>query len=157
MRYSYIHALEILTKFAIKEGYKDISLDGDVSFIDWEPKSLNEPKKIKIEGNIDYEHQAYYFLHELGHHEIRKNWDKFKKKMPAAAIAEEKDNKIKKSMHTRRTSYIVSTIEEEIKAWDEALKLAKKLDIKINSKKWNALRTKCVMTYIRYYGMVNIK
>ena len=153
MRYSYITALDTLTKWAIKEGYKNISLDHyDVSYIDWEKKSLNEPKVIKIEGSYDYEHQTYLMLHELGHHVIRKDWDKFKQKLPAAATAEEKDTKKKENKHKRRTSYIVSALHEEFSAWDEGIKLAKKLNIKVNLNKWNRFKTKCLMGYIRYYG-----
>lgn len=153
MRYSYINALDTLTKWAIKEGYKNISLDyHDTSFIDWERKSLNEPKVIKIQHKYDYEHQTYLFLHEAGHHQIRKDWDDFKKKLPQAAFAEEKDTKTKTHKHKRRTSYVVSALEEEYLAWFYGLRLAKKLGIKINNSKWNALKNKCMMGYIRYYG-----
>ena len=54
--------------------------------------------------------------------------------------------------YKRRVTYSVSCMEEEFKAWDEGLKLAEKLDIKINIKKWNEFKSKCLIGYIRYYG-----
>lgn len=148
MRYSYINALATLTEWAHKEGF-NVSLDhNDISYIDWEIGSLNEPKIIKIEGKYNYEYQTYLMLHELGHHQIRKDWDKFKKKLPAAANAEEKDH----YKHRRTTSYIVSTIEEEYLAWERGYDLATKLGIKINPKKWEKFKTKNLMGYIKFYG-----
>jgi Zn-dependent peptidase ImmA (M78 family) len=39
----------------------------------------NTPNSIKIEGNLSYELQTYIFLHELGHHQLRKDWNEFHK------------------------------------------------------------------------------
>lgn len=152
-RYSYNKALEILTNFAIGEGYVDITFDHNgISFIDWDKDSLNTPKRIKIEGKYSKEFQVYLLLHELGHHQLRKNWGKFSKLLPVAAYAEhidlvEKDNKYK-----RRVTYIVSSMEEEFKAWEEGFKLGDKLGIKINSIKWNNFKAKCLISYIRYFA-----
>jgi hypothetical protein len=43
-------------------------------------------------------------------------------------------------------------IEEEYKAWDEGYKLGLSLEIRINKDNWNWIKTKCLMSYIRYYG-----
>ena len=49
--YDYASALEKLTQWSYAEGIEKIILDhNDISYIDWERKSLNFPKLIKIEG-----------------------------------------------------------------------------------------------------------
>ena len=150
MRYSYKKALVLLTEWANKEGYNDITLDHDgISFIDWERSTLNSPKKIKIEGKYNNEIKTYIFLHELGHHQLRKDWDKFKKKLPVAGHAEERhyDGRYK-----RRVAYTVSCMEEEFKAWEEGLKLGIRMGIKVKMENWNGLKSKCLMSYMRYYS-----
>ena len=59
----------------------------------------------------------------------------------------------KNGKYKRRVTYNVSCMEEEFKAWDEGLKLAEKLGIKVNVVKWNELRSKCLISYMRYYSV----
>lgn len=152
-RYSYTRALATLTEWAIKEGYKDITLDyHDVSQIDWQKNTLNIPKDIKIEGKYPIEMKVYFFLHELGHHQLRKDWTKFKKTLPASAHAEHFHFYRKVGKYKRRVTYTVSCMEEEFKAWEEGFKLAEKLGIRINMEKWTTLKAKCLISYMRYYG-----
>ena len=75
-RYSYKGALLVLEEFSLSEGYSvDLSYSG-ISHIHWLNNTLNSPNGIKISmGN--YEEQTYIFLHELGHHQLRKDWIKF--------------------------------------------------------------------------------
>lgn len=152
-RYSYTGALSKLTEWAIKQGYSDITLDHhDTSQIDWHRKTLNIPKDIKIEGKYPIELKCYLFLHELGHHQLRKDWSKFKKTLPASAHAEHFHFYRKVGKFKRRVTYTVSCMEEEFKAWDEGLKLAEKLGIRVNIEKWTMLKTKCLISYMRYYS-----
>jgi hypothetical protein len=157
-RYSYKKALGILTEWAYKEGYTDISFDhNDVSYIDWVKKSLNTPKVIKIEGKYSIEIKVYLLLHELGHHQLRKDWVKFRMMLPISANAEQvhffmKDSRLKKGL-----IYDVSCMEEEFKAWEEGFKLGVTLGIKINEKKWHEFKSKCLMSYMRHFSLKNIK
>jgi hypothetical protein len=152
-RYNYTKALGMLIEWANNEGIKDISLDhDDISYIDWERKSLNYPKLIKIEGKYTKEVQVYLMLHELGHYQIRKDWDVFSRLLPISYHAEntnffDKDNRL-----LRRTNYIVSSLEEEYLAWGEGKKLGLRMNIRINDERWYNLRSKCLMSYIRYYA-----
>ena len=149
MRYSYKRAKDILSDWANNEGFEEITFDHtDISFIDWERDSLNIPKKIKIQGKYNNETQVYIFLHELGHHQLRKSWNKFEIRLPILAYTEEHGDK----KDRRKISYIVSSMEEEFKAWEEGYKLGGKLGIKINRENWDKIRCKCLMGYIRYYG-----
>ena len=158
MRYSYKKAIQQLTEYAIREGYNDIELDyNDVSMIKWDKKSLSgiiiyEPKSIYIQGKYTLELKTYLMLHELGHHELRKDWDKFKKKFPAMAHAEHIHLKTKATKYKRRDTYVVSSLEEEFKAWDEGKKLGDKFGIKINMQKWIAFKSKCLKNYINYFA-----
>ena len=152
MRYSYTKALGTLTEWGIKQGY-DISFDHyESSEIDWKGYTLNEPNSIRIESRYPVELKVYLLLHELGHHQLRKNWDKFKKTLPVLAHAEHIHFVRNVGKYKRRVTYTVSCMEEEFKAWDEGYKLAEKLEIKINLKKWNEFKAKCLISYMRYYG-----
>lgn len=152
-RYSYTKALELLTAWATKQGYSDITVDyHDISQIDWVKNTLNTPKDIKIQGKYPIETKVYFFLHELGHHQLRKNWKKFSKTLPVLAHAEQIHFYRNEGKYKRRVTYTVSCMEEEFKAWDEGLKLAIKLGIKVNTEKWTQLKAKCLITYMRFYG-----
>lgn len=153
MRFSYKRALDDLTEYAIKEGYSEVVTDhNDISALYWDTNTLNEPIGIYIEGKHTWEIKVYLMLHELGHHELRKNWKKFEKRFPVIAKAEKAYylNGVKRYM--RRTDYIVGCLEEEYAAWDEALKLGNKFEIKINMTKWGAFKSKCLKGYINYYA-----
>jgi hypothetical protein len=153
MRYNYTQALGRLTEWAEKEGYTNIIFDhNDISQIDWKENTLNKPSEIKIQGKYPIEIKVYLLLHELGHHQLRKNWGKFTKKLPMAAEAEHIHFMSKDGKYKRRVTYTVSCMEEEFKAWEEGFKLADRLLIKINEKKWNELKAKCLIAYMRYYG-----
>lgn len=145
MSCDYEKSIKVLIQYAEQQGFKvDLNHD-DISEIKW--FELNKPKVIKIQSkNIEY--QVYEFLHELGHHELRKNWSEYKKVLPTVAYAES----VKPSKYKRRIGYYVSSLEEEYKAWDKGLELANQLDIKVKKIKWNTLKTKCLMSYIRYFG-----
>lgn len=152
-RYSYTKALDTLMEWATKQGYTNITLDHhDASQIDWKRNTLNIPKNIKIEGKYSIELKVYLFLHELGHHQLRKDWNKFKKTLPTLAHAEHLHFYRKVGKYKRRVTYTVSCMEEEFKAWDEGYMLAQKMGIRINNEKWVALKAKCLISYMRYYG-----
>ena len=88
MRYSYKRALDILVEYGYDEGYEKIILNHNgISFMNKKEKSLNTPYSIYIERGYTLELKTYLFLHELGHHELRKDWVKFKKKFPVTAHA----------------------------------------------------------------------
>jgi len=153
MRYSYKNALQLITEWAKKEGYSEVNLNyNDVSYINWDLNvSLNKPKIIEIEGKYPTEIQVYLLLHELGHHQLRKDWSKYEKTLPIVAKAEHEKYYNNELKYKRRIGYSVESLEEEFKAWDEGYKLANKLGIKINLKKWNLIKVKCMLLYIRYH------
>ena len=152
-RYNYTKALERLTQWAYRQGFEEISFDhNDISYIDWRIQTINKPRVIKIEGKYPIEIKVYLLLHELGHHQLRKNWSKFKKTLPVAAHAEHLHFYRNVGKYKRRVTYTVSCMEEEFKAWDEGHKLAEKLGLRVNEQKWGELKSKCLISYMRYYA-----
>ncbi len=148
-RYNYTNALAVLSEWANGQGYSEVRLDHhDISEISF------DYKKILIEGKYSKEFKFYLLLHELGHHQLRKDWIKFEKTLPVMAYAEhvhlvKKDGARK---YKRRITYNVSCMEEEFKAWDEGYKLGKRLGLRINDAKWNELKSRCLISYMRYYS-----
>jgi hypothetical protein len=152
-RYNYTKALDKLTQWAYKEGYKTVTFDhNDISYIDWQTRTLNTPYEIRIQGKYPIEIKVYILLHELGHHILRKDWDEFTRVLPISAYAEHVHFFLNDGKYKRRVQYKVSCMEEEFKAWDEGYKLAGSLEIRINEKKWHDLKSKCLMGYMRYYS-----
>lgn len=147
MGYSYENAMSVLIEYAKNQGFKDVELNfDDVSMVTWD--DLNTPDTIRIEEKQPIEMKVYILLHELGHHELRKDWGKFEQEMRIIAKAEMlKEYKLK-----RRIGYYVSCLEEEYMSWDSGYLLGKSLGIEINEDKWLELKNKCLMGYIRFFG-----
>lgn len=151
-RYNYTEALERLSYWAEQEGYKIEFDHDDISYINWKRNTLNWPRVIKIETKLSIELKVYVLLHELGHHQLRKDWSLFERELPILANAESIHLYEKVLKYKRRVDYIVSSMEEEFKAWDEGYKLGNLLGIRINEKKWHNIRTKCLFGYMKYYS-----
>lgn len=148
----YIEAFKKLKKWALKEGFKHIATGHDnISYISWENGTLNEPLRIRIQSGFDSEHRVYLLLHELGHHQLRKDWDWFAENFPVLAKAEVHHIKNKGNYLKRRKDYQMYSMEEEFRAWNEGLNLAYGMNIPVDMIKWNALRTKCLIQYFNFY------
>lgn len=151
MKCNYKTFLKTLCKFAYSEGFIDIDLlYSGVSSIYWHSRNL--PNRIVIEGKYSNEFKVYLMLHELGHHVLRRDWDLFGLSLPIVHQAES-SNELK---YRRRQTYIVASLEEEFKAWDEGLKLGISYGICIDRDKWDKLRAKCLMSYIKHYSILKI-
>jgi hypothetical protein len=150
--YDYNLALNILTDYALSEGYDvDLSYTG-ISYVKFQKKTLNDPKHIKIQLGESDEIRCYYFLHELGHHSLRKDWESFGRLLPITTKAEEEFLATKDYKYLYRVSYYMSSLEEEFMAWAEGLKLAEHLGIEIDLDVWYKLKCKCLRLYVRYYA-----
>jgi len=151
--YNYSKALEKLAQYAKDEGFKTIKFNHDkTSYINWKKDSLNVPSVIKIEGKYSDEMKLYLMLHELGHHELRKDWDVFKVEFPVLALADEelfynRNKKLRKGL-----VYDVCCMEEEFRAWEEGYKLAGRLKLRLNEEEWFKLRSSCLMSYMKHYS-----
>lgn len=152
-RYSYKRALNQLKEYAVGEGYMLVTYNyTGISKITWNRSTLNEPNSIYIEGRHGLEIKTYLMLHELGHHEIRKNWKKFMRRFPASAKAEQVHLETRDTKYKRRDSYVVASLEEEFMAWEEGLRLGNKLGIRVNMDKFIDFKSKCLKSYINYFA-----
>lgn len=148
--FNYTPYVQILTNYALNEGFKEVTIDKKVSSQIFWKKRL--PSRILVEKKDNIELTVYLFLHELGHNELRKDWELFKSKLPTIAINEELLLNKKKNRSSRSKTYHTECLEEEYLAWSNALLLAKKLDIPVDLCSFNKLKSKCLMAYIQYYG-----
>ena len=80
-------------------------------------------------------------LHECGHHLIGVNddHDRFGMGYPQS------DPEITKTFHHR-----VSCLEEEMEAWHRGWKLAKRLNLTVDRDVFDAMRLKCIRSYIKW-------
>lgn len=158
MRYSYKKALDVLIEYAHEEGFKevDLSYSGISAVYNNHLEPYWTPTRIKIEGKYNYEHQVYLMLHELGHHELRKDADVFAERFPILYKAEDHTSRTYNRNFRRRKSYFVESFKEEYTAWDEGLILAEYFEIPINHERWSKLKTECLLAYMRYYSHLKL-
>jgi len=151
--HNYNDAMNTLTEWAKKEGFKRVVVGDFInSEITWGGESLNTPMEIKIEKKYSLELQIYALLHELGHHQLRKDWTLFELRLPISAHAELVHLQERSGRLKRGIGYNVSCMEEEFKAWEEGYKLGKGLGISIDDKAWYKFKSKCLIGYMRYYS-----
>ena len=113
----------------------------------------NKPHFIGLAKRKDSTKQLYDLLHELGHHEIRKDWRAYKASYPMTAEMERQVyTKGKSYPHTRRISYRLEEVREEFQAWDMGLKIARELGIRVDISRYRDYAAKNLMTYVRYHG-----
>lgn len=148
MRYSYTQALVQLKLFAELQGFEVDLKHSGVSQVSWKSRTVNTPYMLLIEGSQPVELRVYVMLHELGHHELRKDWVRFGVLLPVSHEAE----RLPRSKLRRRQSYFVAGLEEEYMAWDEGLLLAERFGIRVNRQKWDEFRSRCLMSYIKFYS-----
>jgi len=107
-------------------------------YFDTEDISYPEKKTIILNKRHRPEILCYYFLHEIGH--------------LIMVFDDKEDYKAKyKPLEEHSTNsqiYRVLTVELEICAWNEGLKLAKSLNIPVNQTKFNELKASSLATYM---------
>jgi len=131
--------------FAVYFDYKGIS------HINWHRGELNKPNDIYIEGGYDEEEIIYLLLHELGHHELRKDWGEYERILPISANGEKKHMHEGEIKYKRRRDYKVSSMEEEFMAWDAGYRLGLELGVEINRERWDKLRVGFLWAYMCHF------
>jgi hypothetical protein len=148
---SYEESLRVLTEYANIQGYTvDLTYDG-ISDITWVDNTLNEPSRIRVQQLPSVENMVYLFLHELGHHELRRDWELFEDRFPVIAYAEYMGLVYKKKNYKRRLSYHITCLEEEYLAWEAGFRLGVGLGVSIQQDKWNLLKSRCLRGYLKFY------
>jgi hypothetical protein len=122
--------LDSLTSWVTDKGYHvEFQKGGDTCI-------CRVNKIIEINSSVPLERQVYLLLHECGHALIFEN----------GSVWKYDDNRSSSSEQTDSTK--VFTVIEEIEAWERAYKLAKRLNIEINDKKWNKEVADAIKKYI---------
>ncbi len=111
---------------------------------DVEDEMIPSIKQIKINNKFSYEIQLFALLHECGHMMILNDKNYFEKYPSLIHIG------------SKSKKYNVDVVCEEIDAWRKGKQLAKKLNIRINQKKYYREMIKYIFSYIEYaYEMKN--
>ena len=92
-----------------------------------------DKKLITLNWRVSKETQLFHLLHECGHHLIAR----------AGGARYSAGNGAETNFETR-----LATFEEEFEAWYRGRRLAKRLGIKINHKRWTGVRRKCLAEYL---------
>jgi hypothetical protein len=103
-------------------------------------------KTIYLSADLDNIKKIFVLLHESGHILIHRNIKSYTENYPVYSMLERG-----KKPHLRRTlEFKVETLSEEMKAWEKGYNLAKRLNIRINKKKWIKFKNKCLLSYIKW-------
>lgn len=98
-------------------------------------------REIWIDSALSKECQLYTLLHEAGHYvvESRKNYlERYSYGYPSKGSRKQKTD-----------IHWVHLIHEELEAWEEGRKLARRLNIRIRHKQWERARCPSLMSYFR--------
>lgn len=105
-----------------------------------DPTIQLDEKYINVWWNNSERATLYYLLHEAGHAQQYKNPITLKRFHYAV------ENK-----KTNTNIFKVHIIHQEIDAWQKGIKIAKKLNLKINVLDYEKFAAEKLMTYINYY------
>jgi len=97
-----------------------------------------ENKIIRISAGHTNEIAFYCFLHELGHIILMNNQKKYKHSYGI----------IWDSFSGNSLTLRITTLQEELDAWREGLKLANRLKMKVDRRKFEITKAKCIVTYL---------
>lgn len=103
----------------------------------FDPDNFEEdPGVISINSLKDAEHQLLVLLHETGHVILRSDPAMFKKRFPDSCRG---------TLHGR-----IEILREEVLAWEEALRVADRLGIKVEEEKWKENYRDALEKYVRW-------
>lgn len=121
-----------LIKWSNNKGYSVVFKKTEQDWVDL------DKKEIVISSSHGDEVALYCLLHELGHIILIKDKRRYKH---AYGI-------IWDSFSENSLTLRVTTLQEELDAWREGLKLAKSLKMKVQRRKYEIIKAKCIATYL---------
>lgn len=107
----------------------------------------NHIGRIDIAGRKTPEKQLHSLLHECGHYLIG---DRTKKDRYGMGWTAQEDANVVKTMHHR-----MDVLEEEFEAWYRGLKLARRLKIGLNKKRYDQTRIQQLKSYVEWAARTN--
>ena len=105
-------------------------------------------KEIEICSRLSPETQLHDLLHECGHLILHLNHAKYRERFPFSDMTEDLKNLRHRKSRRKSKRYKVDEIAEEIEAWEQGRKLAKRLNIQLNKEKFHKDMTEGVWSYI---------
>lgn len=130
----WLKQLRNLERYCNEKGYRVVYRDVEIDAVYLEKKVFVMSNKPKDEVSM------YHLLHEIGHLRVIR-----KKKTYADSYSYIFDNFSKTSL-----THQIATIQEELDAWREGLKLARTLNLHVDRRKWEITKTKCISTYLSW-------
>lgn len=128
--------INMLTSYCSSKGWK-------VVFTQKTPHSdfaYPDDKLITIQKDRKAEVTFYYFLHEIGHMMMCQNKVGYEEKY--SAVFEE--------FHGNSQTYKIARIEEELEAWKTGLRLARRLNLSVNRRNFENIKSRCVTSYLAW-------
>jgi len=105
-------------------------------------------KMVRVQKSLTLESKTATLLHECGHVLVNLSRRKSKKTVVAGASWKEWNR-----LSTSRSKHAeLLTLQEEMVAWDRGYSLAARLNIRLSQTFKRNVRTKSLMTYVRYSG-----
>ena len=128
--------IKTLTRFSSRKGYKVVFDKSSQSedLVDYTTKT------IIISSRHSQEVAFYFLLHEIGHVVIKGSSGKYKHAY----------DEIWKTFSKSSLTFKVATLQEELDAWREGLILAHKMNLKVDRRKFEVTKTKCISTYLSW-------
>ena len=132
------YQIECLTGWLHSKGYTIVESGGARDSI------VFDDKEVLLNSQYKDENKFYTLLHECGHLITNLNKKPFLEKYPLYP-SDVIDGRVMKSI-----SYRVSLVSEELIAWEKGLALAKRLNLKVDTKNYHKCMTDSIWTYIKY-------
>ena len=131
---NWLEELHKVQKYCNRKSYSVVYKPVEYDFVDL------EKKKITISTSHSYEIALYSLLHEMGHVTLCNRKKSYKTNFDYVF-----ENFSKSSM-----VYKLTILLEELDAWKEGLKLAERLNIRVDRRKFEITKAKCISTYITW-------
>lgn len=130
----WLRELRKLERYCNKKGYAVI----------YKPVKLDaiyyQENRIVIGTNHSDEIALYCLLHEMGHAIL----------FGREKTYEREFDHVYHNFSRQSMTYRLTIIQEELDAWKEGLKLANRLKIKVDRRKYEIYKTKCISTYLSW-------
>ena len=133
-KHFWIEQLRDLERYCNEKGYRVVVKSTEIETIDL------ANKLITLDSKKNDETTFYLLLHEMGHARLMNNNEKYKKTCGYVF-----ENFCKSSL-----THAIAILEEELDAWKEGLVLAKTINFYVDRRKWEAIKTKCISSYVAW-------
>ena len=154
MGHNFIMTLK-LKKWIHRQGFKLSQEPGQTDCVLFDPVNA-----IFINSKSSRDSRIATILHECGHIMVRSgrhNAHERESKNPIVGVTFTELEDGTGRYRPKSKSKAIAIITEEIEAWNRGWHLKKRLKIRISKKRFDAIRTKALMTYMRFHKTKKVK